>query len=163
MGEWPEGRTVLEVSELSDATGSDRGAVAGAISARAGLGRGGRGTAAAPVATAWVPADACTLPTAEQPFRVAEFAALLATALRRAQRRERGWLRLWLTATPEVEATTRELIARESQCCSFFDFHLTSARGDLLLDVRVPDDRCEVLDGISRQAEAVQARASSGS
>lgn len=102
----------------------------------------------------WVPADACTLPTAEQPLRVAEFDALFATALRRLERREPGWLRLVLAGDPNVDASARELIARESTCCSFFDFQLTPAGGELQLDVRVPDTRVDVLDGITLQAHA---------
>ena len=54
-----------------------------------------RGAGSVPVA--WVPADACTLPTAEQPLRVAEFDGLFATALRGMERGEPGWLRLNLT------------------------------------------------------------------
>jgi len=37
----------------------------------------------------WVAVDACTLPTEEQPLRVAEFDALLAGALRRWSGRDR--------------------------------------------------------------------------
>ncbi len=113
----------------------------------------------------WVQIDACTLPTAEQPLRVAEFDALFAGALRKLELREPGWLRLVLAPgagvqAADVEASTRELIARESVCCSFFDFHLTpTIDGELVLDVRVPDTRVEVLDGIIRQAQAAQASA----
>lgn len=37
----------------------------------------------------WVAADACTLPTSEQPVRVAEFDALFAETLARTE--QRGW------------------------------------------------------------------------
>jgi hypothetical protein len=100
----------------------------------------------------WAPVDACTLPTAEQPLRVAEFDALFATALRGMERREPGWLRLHLDGSAEGDA--RELTARESSCCSFFDFRIGTTEGGVTLDVRVPDARTDVLDGLARRAEA---------
>jgi hypothetical protein len=107
-----------------------------------------------PVPAVWTSADACTLPTAEQPLRVAEFGALFATALRTLERPAPTWLRLNLVAGAGVEASTRDLTARESSCCSFFDFQLTATGGALTLDVRVPEVRIDVLDGIARVAEA---------
>jgi hypothetical protein len=107
-------------------------------------------------AVAWVPVEACTLPTAEQPLRVAEFEALFAGALRGVERREPGWLRLVLDGAADVEGRARELVARESSCCSFFDFRLTPDAGHVLLDVRVPAARTDVLDGLARQAEAAR-------
>ncbi|WP_219418829.1 hypothetical protein [Pseudonocardia nigra] len=108
-------------------------------------------------AQAWVPMDACTLPTAERPLRVAEFDALFADALLGHDRPAPGLLRLRLDPGPRTEATVRELTARESACCAFFDFQLTRNGGVLVLDVRVPDARAEVLDGIVRRAAAVRA------
>jgi thioredoxin len=121
--------------------------------------------AAGPVAVpvAWAPVDACTLPTAEQPLREAEFEELFATALRAVERPAPTWLRLNLDAGTEVEARTRDLTARESSCCSFFDFQLTTANDALTLDVRVPEARAEVLDGLARQAETARAGTGSGS
>jgi hypothetical protein len=98
----------------------------------------------------WAPVTACTLPTAEQPLRVAEFDALFEAGLQRIERRAPGWLRMWLA--DGLEARVRALIARETACCSFFDFRLTAAAGEVLLDVRVPASRTEVLDGIARRA-----------
>lgn len=109
------------------------------------------------IPVAWAPVDACTLPTAEQPLREAEFNALFATALRGVERPEPTWLRLSLDAGPGVEATARDLIARESSCCSFFDFQLAPGEDRLVLDVGVPPARVEVLDGMARQAEAARA------
>jgi hypothetical protein len=101
----------------------------------------------------WAAVDACTLPTAERPLRVAEFDTLFATALRGMERREPGWLRFDLDRSAEVQA--RELAARESSCCSFFDFRFEATGGGLALDVRVPEARIDVLDGIERRARAV--------
>jgi hypothetical protein len=103
---------------------------------------------------AWAPADACTLPTPERPLREAEFDALFATHLRSCERPAPTSLRLSLDGGPGVEATTRELVARESSCCSFFDFHLVRAGDLLVLDVRVPAARVEVLEGLARRADA---------
>jgi thioredoxin len=110
-----------------------------------------------PVSAACAPVDACTLPTAEQPLREAEFDALFASALRGVERPAPAWLRLILDAGDGVEATTRDLTARESSCCSFFDFQLSPAEERLVLDVRVPQARIEVLDGLAHRAETARA------
>ncbi|MGJ6969067.1 hypothetical protein ACSDR0_44960 [Streptosporangium sp. G11] len=65
----------------------------------------------------WVP-SACTLPTAEQPLRVAEFDALFADAVQALERPDRMRLRLELVFSPEHAARTAELSARENGCCS---------------------------------------------
>ncbi|OZM75376.1 co-chaperone YbbN [Pseudonocardia sp. MH-G8] len=109
-----------------------------------------------PAPLAWAPVDACTLPTADQPLREPEFDALFATAVRDVERLAPTLLRLHLDAGSGVEARTRELTARESTCCSFFDFQLTPAEDRLVLDVRVPEARIEVLDGLTRRAEAAR-------
>jgi thioredoxin len=114
------------------------------------------------VSVAWAPVDACTLPTAQQPLREAEFDALFATALRSVERPEPQWLRLTLDGDADAEAAVRDLTARESSCCSFFDFQLTAADGALTLDVRVPEARVEVLDGLARQAVTAGAGTGSG-
>lgn len=115
-----------------------------------------------PPRPAWAPVDACTLPTVEQPLREAEFDALLATAVRGVERPAPTWLRLSLDVREGVEARTRDLIARESSCCSFFDFRLTAADTGLRLDVQVPAARIEVLDGLARRAGAARAAAGTG-
>jgi hypothetical protein len=104
----------------------------------------------------WAPVGTCTLPTEEQPLREAEFDTLFATALRRVERPTRDRLRLIFDGGAEVESAVRDLTARESSCCSFFDFAITATKGDLVLDVGVPVARVEVLDGIARQAEGAR-------
>lgn len=103
---------------------------------------------------AWVPADTCTLPTAEHPLRVAEFAALFAAGLRDVHRVSDTWLRLHLDRLVTSEHRVRELTARESACCTFFEFAVGTGVEGLLLDVRVPAPRVGVLDGLERQASA---------
>ncbi len=91
----------------------------------------------------WIP-DRCTLPTVEQPTRVAEFRLLLTTSVRSARRTSPGEIRLLLDAS--VVADARELCARESQCCSFFSFVFEVTEAGTVLVVRVPPQYTEVLD-----------------
>lgn len=118
------------------------------------VGRDGTGRAVS--APTWAPVDACTLPTIEQPLREAEFAELFATALRGVQPREPGLLRLHLDAG--AEGAVRDLVARESACCTFFDFRFAREDAQLVLEVRVPPERVPVLDGIARLARAARER-----
>jgi len=100
----------------------------------------------------WVP-RACTLPTAEQPLRIAEFDDLFATSLRGLERVAPTRLQLRLDAG--TEATARDLTARETNCCSFFAFDYTPvAGGELLLDVTVPQAHVAVLDALAVRAAA---------
>lgn len=57
----------------------------------------------------------------------------------------------------ETEATARDLTARESGCCSFFTFTFARTTEHLLLDVAVPAEQTEVLDGLAARAQAVLA------
>ena len=98
----------------------------------------------------WVPADACTLPTAEQPLRAAEFGDLFDCALRSVERTAPE--RLLLAFTPDAAGRVRDLVARESACCSFFDFDLRREDTELVLEVGVPAGRAELLDGLARRA-----------
>ena len=92
----------------------------------------------------WAP-EACTLPTAERPFRVAEFDDLFATHLRRAERVDPQTLDL--TLNPESRAAVEDLTARETECCSFFSFTLTGTT-ELHLRITVPPTQTAVLDGL---------------
>jgi hypothetical protein len=98
----------------------------------------------------WAPA-ACTLPTSEQPLRLAEFDALFATALRSVHRDGRTELALTLTAAPGRVDVVRDLIRRETDCCSFFEFRLED--GDpLRLLVTVPTAYTDVLVALATRA-----------
>jgi hypothetical protein len=97
----------------------------------------------------WAP-QACTLPTAEQPMRVAEFGALFTTALLAVYRRSATSLCLVLDS--RSEARVRDLVARESQCCSVFAFAVTDAADGLHLDVQVPITEVAVLDALAERA-----------
>jgi hypothetical protein len=96
--------------------------------------------------------EACTLPTAERSLRLAEFDGLFAAALRGQQRLSPTRLRWRLD--PAAEQTARDLIGRESACCSFFSFALGTEDGAVQLDVAVPEARVDVLDALADRAAA---------
>ena len=91
--------------------------------------------------------DACTLPTAEQPLRIAEFDRLFAYASE-VDRSGPQTARIALPSRPEVAAQAAHLVVRETQCCSFFTFSLTATGGRLHLDVTVPESQTAVLDAM---------------
>jgi hypothetical protein len=99
----------------------------------------------------WVP-QACTLPTAERPLRLAEFDDLFATALRAQQRLSPTTLRWRLD--PAAEHTARDLTGRETACCSFFSFTFTPADGAVCLDIAVPEAHVGILDALAHRAAA---------
>ncbi|MFI9595435.1 hypothetical protein [Nonomuraea sp. NPDC052265] len=105
----------------------------------------------------WAP-SACTLPTAEQPLRVAEFDALFAEAVQGVARPEHTRLRLELVFGPDNAARAAELAARENGCCSFFTFTLAIADGSLALEVTVPAEHVDVLDALEGRAGAAVSR-----
>jgi hypothetical protein len=97
----------------------------------------------------WVP-DACTLPTAEQPLRLAEFDDLFANAVDNSERLSRQHLRLTLTGPADLQATVQDLAARENKCCSFFGFTVASdAPGRVVFDIEVPAAHVDVLDAVA--------------
>lgn len=96
--------------------------------------------------------EACTLPTAERPLRLAEFDDLFAIALRGQQRLSPTRLRWRLD--PAAEQAARDLTGRESECCSFFCFTFAPADGAVHLDVTVPEARVDVLDALADRAAA---------
>ena len=105
--------------------------------------------------------DACTLPTAERPPRLAEFDALFATAVRQVATVGPTHVRLRLTGPAGLAATVRDLTARETACCSFFTFTVTPEPADdgeaLILDVEVPARYAEVLASLARRADTIAA------
>lgn len=96
---------------------------------------------------AWAP-DACTLPTEDRPLRVAEFDSLVATAVRRISPTH---AEVHLAGGDGLAATVRDLTARETECCSFWDFTVTPSNPGVLLDVRVPDLYADVLEALVRR------------
>jgi hypothetical protein len=101
----------------------------------------------------WIDTSSCTLPTAEQPLRVAEFDDLFRTALRGVTPIASHTLVLQLD--PSAEDLARDLTARESACCSFFTFTYSAGDAALLLRVDVPPAHIAVLDGLAARAAAL--------
>jgi hypothetical protein len=92
----------------------------------------------------WAP-DACTLPSEERPLRVAEFDDLFAYVLRKERVQP---TRLDLVLPADVEAVTRDLARRESECCSFFTFEFDTVGADVVMHIGVPLEQTAVLDAI---------------
>ena len=105
----------------------------------------------------WVP-DACTLPTVDQPLRVAEFDAVFAESVRQVERLAPAQVRLRLDPTGMVAAKVADLAVRETGCCSFFTFTQTSNAGQLWLDITVPAAQVEVLDALAARVAALSDR-----
>jgi hypothetical protein len=116
-----------------------------------------------PAPADWVAVDACTLPTADQPLRVAEFDDLFATALRAIERPDAaGRARLVLAGGDDLAERVQRLADAETACCSFFTFTLTPLTTDevgaadrtmLALDIEVPVARADVLAALLQRAE----------
>ena len=81
----------------------------------------------------------CTLTSAGQLARAAEFDQLFAETVLRMERPEPTVLRLELRPDPAAAGRTAELAVAETACCSFFTFTLAAADGRLLLEIAVPD------------------------
>jgi hypothetical protein len=100
--------------------------------------------------------DACTLPTAERPVRLAEFDELFATAVRGVEVLGQTRARMWLAGPAGLEARVRDLAARETACCSFFTFTVTpEPAGDdeaVVLDIEVPPTYAGVLESLVQRA-----------
>ncbi|MFE9881706.1 hypothetical protein [Streptomyces sp. NPDC005784] len=104
---------------------------------------------------AWVP-QSCTLPTEERPLRVAEWDALFSERLTSSSRPEPLRLRLDLAGGAGVEERVRDLVARESGCCSFFTFTTTPGEDLIRLDIAVDPAHETVLDAIAARTARMQ-------
>ncbi|GAB3849332.1 hypothetical protein ACFPIJ_36450 [Dactylosporangium cerinum] len=97
--------------------------------------------------------DACTLPTVERPLRLAEFDDLFATAVRQVDVVSPTHARMRLTGPAGLEATVRDLTAREAACCSFFTFTFSVTPAEdgtaVTLDVQVPSPYADVLASLA--------------
>ncbi|MGW7196217.1 hypothetical protein [Streptomyces chryseus] len=102
---------------------------------------------------AWVP-QSCTLPTEERPLRVAEWDALFSERLTSLSRPHPLHLRLALAGGPGVEDRVRDLVGRESGCCSFFTFTTTTGDGLIRLEVSVDHAHEAVLDALAARSAA---------
>jgi hypothetical protein len=123
-----------------------------------------------PAPAAWVPVDACTLPTAEQPLRVAEFDALFAASLRTIEQPSAtpARARLVLAGDEDLAARVQRLVDAETACCSFFTLAVTplalavtplaadearvAGQTVVALDIEVPPARADVLGALVERA-----------
>ncbi|GIF75265.1 hypothetical protein [Asanoa siamensis] len=109
----------------------------------------------------FVAPDACTLPTAEQPLRVAEFESLFAGRVESVSRADSRHARIVLHGSPGLADRVRDLTARENECCAFFGFTITAdaaaPTGSVTLAIEVPAAYADVLDGLARLAETGRA------
>ncbi|WP_280340277.1 hypothetical protein [Nocardia neocaledoniensis] len=104
-----------------------------------------------PTPSDWVP-DACTLPTVEQPIRVAEFDRFFAESVRQIDRP--APTRLTLHVVEGAEEAGRDLAARERSCCSFFTFGFDTADAGTVMTVDVPATYVTVLDAFAGRVAA---------
>jgi hypothetical protein len=103
--------------------------------------------------------DVCTLPVADQPLRLAEFQALWKAAVRPAERLAPLHLRVTVPGGEDVAAAVRDLAERETRCCSFFTFSVSTPQpGAVVLDIEVLADHREVLDSLEAHASAARSR-----
>lgn len=96
--------------------------------------------------------DACTLPTADRPVRLAEFDELFAQHVRTVERHGDA-LRLRMSGGPGLRERVVDLTERESGCCSFFTFLIDGTDDRLVLDIQVPSERRGMLDSVADRAE----------
>ncbi len=101
----------------------------------------------------WV-AAACTLPTAEQPLRRAEFDDLFAEDVIRVNQMSALEVCLELRANSEVAARAAGLAAKETGCCSFFTFGLTISDGAISMEVSTEPAHAAVLAALGARAQA---------
>ncbi|GAA1967646.1 hypothetical protein [Catenulispora subtropica] len=109
---------------------------------------------------AWVP-QSCTLPTEEQPLRVAEWDALFAGHAVSLSRPQPLRLRVELAGGPGVGERVRDLAEREGGCCSFFTFAVSSSGDErrIALDIVVDPVHEAVLESLAtRITRSVEAR-----
>ena len=99
--------------------------------------------------------DACTMPTAERPLRLAEFDALFAQA--RSVTRDAAGVVIHLAGAPTLRGQVRDLAERETACCSFFTFVVDGHEDDVTLSISVPPERREIVDALAERAERLSA------
>jgi DNA-binding transcriptional MerR regulator len=93
--------------------------------------------------------DACTLPLAERPLRIAEFDDLFAEAVHRVETISPTQVRMHFTGS---SSRVRELADREAECCSFFRFTVSRTT----LDIEVPPAHTDVLVALAARARGMR-------
>ncbi|MDH2416492.1 hypothetical protein [Nocardioides sp. CER19] len=96
--------------------------------------------------------EACTLPTAERPLRLAEFDALFASSARSVVRRDLE-VQIHLTGAEGLLESARDLAERETACCSFFTFAVEGTDDDFTMSISAPRERRDILDALATRAK----------
>ncbi|MQY26076.1 hypothetical protein [Nocardia aurantia] len=96
--------------------------------------------------------SACTLPTVRRPARLAEFDDLFARSVTATARPSAT--RLELRLREGAEPVSRDLAARESNCCAFFTFTFTPDTAGTVMGIEVPAEHLDILDALAGRAAA---------
>jgi hypothetical protein len=95
---------------------------------------------------------ACTLSPDEAGQRLQEFEHLFANHLRELTRPTPRRARFVFASVPEIEQSTRDLFAREQECCAFFDILIERQSTNLVVELAVPAGAEAALDGLASVA-----------
>jgi hypothetical protein len=98
------------------------------------------------------PMQGCTLVSADQLARAAEFDQLFAEMAVRTERPAPTRLLLELRRDAAAARRAAELAFAETTCCSFFTFALTAAADRLVLEIAVPDAHLPALTSLADRA-----------
>lgn len=107
---------------------------------------------------AWVDVQACTLPTAERPTRLAEFDDVFVRHLVGTELESATQATMSFNGGEDTARLLEDLTARESRCCSFFDFAVTTSGDNVDLRVAVPSTQADVLTALVARANSLQAQ-----
>jgi hypothetical protein len=112
----------------------------------------------------WPVEDFCTLPSAAQPLRLMEFDELFRRQIWPPRRINPHRVEFTIAGAEGLYAKVSDLVARESACCSFFEFTIAEHARDaasedrLVLWVGVPPSRDDVLEALTDRAVAAMGR-----
>ena len=97
--------------------------------------------------------SACTLPTEDQPLRVAEFDDFFSHDAVGLNRLSPNQLRIEVRADPAAASRAASLAVKETGCCSFFTFELRISAGSADLVVSTAETHAAVLAALGDRAE----------
>jgi len=104
--------------------------------------------------------DFCTLPTAALPARLTEFDELFRRQVNMPRWISSHQVEFTFASADGLYAQVSDLVARESACCSFFEFTIDqrsqpSVEDQLVLRVGVPEIYEDVLEALMDRAVAI--------